>query len=173
MDIIDQILQSQSFRRLATAIKTHNAPDVAILWRSTGQTIANATATAIIFDTVVSLSDSAMWTVGNPTQVVARHAGLYEIGGFVGFVTSGAGFRAANITRNGIVGNDILVACRVAAVTGSSTRLATGTRIVSLNTLDYIELVVNHNVNPNLATESLGVPPLSPFLPLLFMRGPL
>jgi len=116
------------------------------VWRSTNQTLADATLTAISFDTVIR-DDPACWAVGTPTRLTIKLAGAYMITGQCSFNTSATGRRVVGILLNGATYiNYQTTNGNSAAATHVST-----TVIRYLAVGDYLEMMGYQNSGGNLS----------------------
>lgn len=69
-------------------------------FRSTTQSIPNATDTIVTF-TTAGINNDGMWVVGSPDHFTIQTAGLYYVAGQVSFAPVAGGTRAAHILLNG------------------------------------------------------------------------
>lgn len=74
-------------------------------YRTTNQSIANATWTAIQFD-ATRFNTGAMWVSGSNTRITFALAGGYVVAGGISFAGAAAGYRYTSIMVNG--GTDIV-----------------------------------------------------------------
>lgn len=115
------------------------------VWRSTNQTLADATLTAISFDSVIR-DDPACWAVGTPTRLTIKLAGAYMITGQCSFNTSSTGRRLVLFYLNGGQINAQTTNGNSAAATHVSS-----TTIKYLAVGDYVEMYGYQNSGGNLS----------------------
>lgn len=145
---------------------------------TTNQSIANATATAISFDS--DNSDSwGIWTSGNATRLTAPIPGRYLAIGHLHFASNDNGIRSGIIRSNGsteIAQQDVVVRNTVvtgSGVTQTNTAYAIKLNVVSLPvtlaTNDYLELLAYQNSGG--ALDVVGTSSPKPSLSLIYL-GP-
>lgn len=131
-----------------------NAHYAARVQRTTDQTIANNTLTAVSFDASGEAFDpQGMWDSGSPTRLTIQKAGLYMMTSNVDWDPNATGVRLIAIRLNG---STILVSN---AVVGNATTFAnrqTASTLYSLAASDYIELVVQQISGGDLDINTLG-----------------
>lgn len=130
------------------------------VWRSTNQSITNATRTAVSFDTVAYDlgAPSDQWAGGTPTRLTCVVPGLYHISGAHQWAANATGGRQAELRLNGTTFLDADIDINAGATqetnhTDTDFRLAAG---------DYVELTVFQNSGGALNTLT-G----TPYQPLL------
>lgn len=106
--------------------------------RSTAQTLANATFTAMAYDTERWDSDG-LFDPGVATRLTCRTAGRYAVFAHLTFATNAGGARIAYITRGA---SQVQVAAdeRLPAPAGVGTSISLGT-VVTLAVGDYLEVL--------------------------------
>lgn len=126
-------------------------------YRSSDQTIGDASDTAVSFAAAVSDAWSC-WAGASPTHLTAPATGRYQATAFVRFASSGTGFRSGWILRNGA---DTLARVNaIAAASGSLTMFTVQTPAFDLAKGGYVELYVRQNSGGNLAlTRDANVTP--------------
>lgn len=116
-------------------------------------TLTNATWTVIPWDnnsTGVAYNVGGMHSTSvNPSRFTALVAGLYLIGGTVGFATNATGERIVRIQKNGTV---IPTFQNVMAVTGDNTFVGVAPMPLVLAVNDYVEIAAYQTSGGNLAT---------------------
>lgn len=120
--------------------------------RSTAQSIANATETAISFDTVRWDTDG-MWDAANATRLTCQTAGKYLIVGNVRFAGAAGGYRQAGIKINGTA---TYLAIDKSSSLDSATVDLNPVAVYDLAAGDFIELYVFQNSGGNLNVEVLA-----------------
>ncbi len=125
------------------------------LGKSTDQTIADTTATAIIFGVEIRDTQTMHSNSPNPTRITFNTAAVYDVQGCVEFAPSATGYRRLSIRLNG---SDTLSNIQVRAVADVATPTILNVTLVgypfALN--DYVELVVEHNAGGNLNVSQSG-----------------
>ena len=129
--------------------------------RSTTQTIATATNTAVVFDTPLD-NLGGMWNPNQGDRVTVPVRGVYSLGGASSWVANAAGIRYQWFRRNG---NDLKAFGPQAALPGSAVinDLEAGAKII-LEAGEYVELIVHQTSGGNL---NLNTSPR--FYPLFFV----
>lgn len=144
-------------RLLPTGDRLPGADIGARVHRTTAQAIANATGSAIIFNST-RYDTSALWSGSNPTRLTCSVAGRYLIGGSIEFAVGSAGIRQISIRLNGTT--------PIAPQNSShpANRLVVAT-VYSLAVGDYAELLVYHENG-----SSLDILSSSAFSPEFYMQ---
>lgn len=137
--------------------------------RTSAQTIATGTVTALSFD---SLTDTmahggsgvddtdGCWAVGDPTKLVCVTAGWYMSGGGVGFAAAAGAFRqAVNIKLYNSADTQLAELAQnenhVAASTSSYISVSTGMFYMHMG--DYVQTYVYQNTGGNLNTVAAAL----------------
>jgi hypothetical protein len=115
------------------------------VWRSTNQALADATLTAISFDTVIR-DDPACWAVASPTRLTIKLAGAYIITGQCSFNTSATGRRVVGILLNGAT----YINYQTTNTNSVAPTHVTTTTIKYLAVGDYLEMIGYQNNGGNL-----------------------
>ena len=125
------------------------------VYRSTAQSIAHATTTPVIFDSVRwDQGPSAHWNINNPTRLTCQVAGTYLVWGNVSWAGVAAGvYRQSLIRVNGV---------QIAAPGGTWSFTPSGTQatiapistILNLNVGDYVELTAYQDSGAALSTNA-------------------
>lgn len=105
-----------------------------------GQSIANATYTAVNLDTEDVDSDNGHSTVTNPSRYIGLTTGWYLLSGGCGWAVNAAGQRGCEFAKNGtsLPGTDVMQPNATASFASSTTVRSSH---VQLNgTTDYVEL---------------------------------
>lgn len=134
--------------------------------RSTDQSIANATDTAISFD-AVNNDAWGCWSAGNAARLTAPVSGRYMAVGQVAFAANGTGFRRIWIEKNATstVGRSELPT----ALAGSAMWLNVTAHSFDMVQGDYIRLMVYQNSGGALLANSAST--VAPALSLIYL-GP-
>lgn len=133
-------------------------------YRTTTQSIGDATDTAVSFDTVDSDSWSA-WSVANAARLTAPMTGRYMAVGQVEFAANGTGFRAGWIELNG---STTLARTQVISTAAGAPTIFTVTApAFTLTAGDYIRLIVRQNSTGALNLNTSGT--WSPSLSLIYL----
>lgn len=115
--------------------------------------------TAVSFTDVLSSNDSDMWSVSNPTRLVAPHAGTYQLHGILTWpsgLSSSDGRGEFRVSGSGTA----ITSAKVSTVRGSSGNCIGAVSGVVVFTADsqYVEMYVNQNSGGSLnITCSLGM----------------
>lgn len=108
------------------------------LRQTIAQSIANSSATTILFDTEDVDTDGMHSTTTNTSRVTAQTAGRYQVSGGVGFAANATGLRETYWAVNGSTNNGSDVETpSIAAVTLA---IPARTKTIFLNVNDYVEL---------------------------------
>ncbi len=146
-----QRLLASEFNLLDNAVDDLQTPPAASLYRSTAQSLANATITAILFDAEEEDTDNGHSTSTNTSRYIAARAGLYLVSGNVNFAANGTGLRWVAVAKNG-------AEVRAGSATTPGTTNAVGSRIVTpvkvvrLAVNDYVELQAWQDSGGSLST---------------------
>ena len=146
--------------------------------RTTNQSIANATSTAVSFDT--DNSDSwGIWSVGAATRLTAPIPGRYLAIGYLHFASNDNGIRSGIIRTDGssvIAQQDVVV--RNTVVTGGGVTQTNTAYVIKLNVISapftlatnqYVELLAYQDSGGALDIVGTGAP--KPSLSLIYL-GP-
>jgi hypothetical protein len=121
------------------------------VYRSTVQSIPNATWTAVSFDTV-SYDNGGQWSVGVPTRLTCQQAGTYVISGHIALaLVAGGAYRAVGIYLNGTIQIALTDISNVTLVAAGQPLISVST-VVRLQAGDYIELKVYQDSGAALAS---------------------
>jgi len=117
-----------------------------------GQSIANESDVAIIFDTERFDTDTMHDNSTNNTRITFTTAGTYIVGGHIQFPTSASGARALIVRKNGStqIGLD-----QKDGSSSDSIRLSVNT-IDTFAATDYVELVVYQDSGGSLTTDKIN-----------------
>ena len=117
------------------------------LGRSTVQTIANATSTAVVFDTIFS-NFGGMWQANLGSRVVVPVRGIYTLMGGTSWVPNAGGIRFMWFRKNG---DDAQAFGPQVAQAGSAViNDLAGSSEIFLNPGEFVELIVNQSSGGNL-----------------------
>lgn len=144
-------------------IKTNAAVGCRVI-RTSAQTIATNTVTAIAFNSLTDLMAhggtgvddmDGCWAVGAPTKLVCVTPGWYMAGGGVGFIGTARAYRqAVNLQLFNSAGTLLAIVGQnenhVAASASSYISVASG--MLYLHSGDYVTVCVYQNTGGNLAT---------------------
>jgi hypothetical protein len=108
------------------------------VYRSTAQSIAHNTLTALSFDTQVYDTDDC-WVSSSPTRLTAKHAGYYLAGGQI-TMAMGATYGAEVLCVILVNGTNWKAAQQQNVAAGKSVGLAVTTGMIWLSVDDYIEI---------------------------------
>jgi hypothetical protein len=114
-----------------------NAPHRARVQRTSAQSLANATATAISFAST-RYNVGTLWSAGAPTRLTAAQAGVYLITGHVIYAANATGIRTTTIRAN--AGADLAGLSNMAVTNGDGTQHSISC-VYELAAADYVELV--------------------------------
>jgi len=106
--------------------------------RSTTQSIPNAAATAMTFDTQ-DTNVGALWAAGNPTRLTAPRTGFYAIGVYASWAANATGVRTIQLRSNGSVDNATDGRLNFGGTYGINQTMAT---MMQLNANDYMEMMM-------------------------------
>jgi hypothetical protein len=136
----DIIRRLAALERRVGRVETRENPGIgARVARTTNQSIANATVTAITFD--AERYDTAnLWVVGQPTRLTAPMAGWYAIGAHANHDANAVGIRSLFLRLNGAT---FIGAWEVnaGAAAGRGTAMSVDT-VYQLAASDYVEAIV-------------------------------
>ena len=136
------------------------------LRRSTDQSIASATPTAVSFDTVVYDTAGLANLVAHPTRLTFPAGGHWLVGACCTFAANATGTRTANIVVNGA--NDVVaLGGGGVVVTAADFPILTGSTVWLFAAGDFVELQVNQNSGGNLACPAFN--PNTPVLWAVFL----
>jgi hypothetical protein len=116
-------------------------------YRSTDQTIGDASDTAVTFDNVNS-DAWGCWAGGSPTRLTAPVTGRYR------FASHATGFRAGWILKGG--STTLARVNAISAASGSPTMFTVTAGAFDLTKGEYVELYVRQNSGGNLALANDG-----------------
>lgn len=111
-------------------------PYSAKVYKSGNQSIPNAAATALTFDTV-AFNNGTLYAAGTPSRLTAPVAGRYVVVGKVQFSVNATGRRGADLMKNGAT---LLESVQFQPLSGASATAFQVFGIVSLEAGDYLEL---------------------------------
>lgn len=129
------------------------------VYHSTDQSIANATDTALSFDSERYDTDTMHSTVTNNSRVTVNTEGLYTVSAGIEFASNTTGSRQVVIQVNG--SSSIAVANTPSGATLGVVRLSTSTTWYA-SAGDYFQVLVYQDSGG--ALNALGVQPRAPFL---------
>ena len=128
------------------------SPTAVRVYRSTTQTISNATSTAISFDTEV-YDHGNLWAIGNPTRLVAPVNGIYLVTVGIEWVANATGTRFLFFKKNGTTDLGPSHGQIGVATNDNQNRQVNSTQ-VKLAATDYVEVIVNQGSGGNLNLNS-------------------
>jgi hypothetical protein len=143
----------------ATGLRWASAPAATFagvsVYKSTNQSVSNATFTAITFDTEDYDTDAFHSTSSNTSRftVPSGKAGKYLISGNIAFDANGTGVREIAIYKNGSVLNYGPTIQTVAATYGTYVPIS---YVLNLSVADYIEIFAFQNSGGTLAVQGLS-----------------
>jgi hypothetical protein len=111
----------------------------ASVYRTTPQSINNATYTAIAYDAEGYDSDSYHSTSSNTSRLTAPSTGYYFVTCSVQYATNGSGNRTVEIAKNGATGASSVVSLTNASISGIVTTDYNVGTTVQLNAGQYVE----------------------------------
>jgi len=123
------------------------------VWRSTNQSIPNASGTNVSFDT--KRWDTAnMWSAGQPTRLTCQVAGKYVVVSHLRFAPNATGVRQVNFNVNG----SVLIARSTLNATagGAQTDMPPMPVVWDFNVGDYVEVSVYQTSGGPLNLEAVG-----------------
>src|SRR4029077_8017961 len=138
------------------------------LYRTTAQSIANATPTAMAFDNERFDTDNIHDNVTNNSRLTCRTAGKYLITGFIPYGGNATGIRQCNIVLNGGGGIYLSLSGQTALTAADNCYLSTSA-IADLIVGDYVELQAYQSSGGALATTATAT--LSPTFSMAYI-GP-
>lgn len=112
--------------------------------RSTNQAVPSWALTAVSF-TSAEWDTDAIFNIATPTRLTCKTSGVYLIQGSVQFAANATGPRDLGIRLNGTT---FIVSQRNATVGATATADMNVTATYRLNVNDYVELLLQHYVNP-------------------------
>lgn len=128
------------------------APPLAILSQSAAQSIANATATGLTFNTETIDTDNGHSTVTNTSRYTGQTPGYYLLTGVYDAAPNATGARQLWFRLNG-TGAEVGFEDNPAGSSGASDTALSSSDIVFLNgTTDYVEAVVSQSSGAALNT---------------------
>lgn len=148
------VTAAQLNANLRDAINFIITPPLAILRQTVAQTVGNATAVPILFDTEDIDRDNGHSTTTNTSRYTAQTAGYYHIDAIIAWTANATGPRWSQINVNGVAANG-----RITFLPPTATSIAelpvSGT--VFLNVGDYAEIYGRQDSGGNLNT-TVGAP---------------
>lgn len=122
------------------------------VYNSANISIANATLTALTFNTERFDNDAIHSLSANTGRLTCVTAGRYVIAGCVEFASAAGTYRVVNIRLNGTT---VIASIFIAPVSGAATRLSIAT-IYDLAATDYVEMMVQHDVGSAINVVAAG-----------------
>ena len=113
-----------------------------VVRRTSNQTIANATLTALSFTENYWNSNGNFWSGGSPTRLTADVTGWYIVSGWVQWDSNATGVRLLWLNRNGVQ----FASTRLSALANLEMYIS---QIMYLSAGDYVELYVYQNSGAN------------------------
>jgi hypothetical protein len=120
------------------------ATPICVLSNSAVQSIANATITAVTFDTEGIDTDNMHSTVTNTSRMTAVTAGWYSVSGTLPYQANATGSRWMAFQVNGSASSRLGFS-QILSTGGASDTALSSTALVFLNVGDYVEMVTNQN----------------------------
>lgn len=129
----------------------HDSIPMCMVRRSTAQSIADSSNTAISFNVEEKDNDNMFDSSGDATRITINTAGKYLFVAFVGFAANATGVRLARLLKNGAFGTDTYM-MQILAPGASSSALMTISGVYNMAQGDYMVLEVQQTSGGSLNT---------------------